>query len=560
MKIFQKNLIAFLAVIVLMVAMSTFAIINFQQIEEKNRDIYEDKDNIAFFIEKEVDHLRWLNRLSNMFISGKIPLADDHTQCDLGQWYYSHEAEEHYEDIFIALEKPHMEVHSSGKKVIELFESGNIEEARRVFESQTQPAVSQVQYYLAELQEVERQTANLLIQEIEALQARIFIINIVLIILAVLGAIGIALILNKQIAVPIVKLSGIMDKLAAYDLTDNEDDDVKKYRNRKDEIGVITRALETAQKNFLHLIKTITDQSEHVASSSEELTATTQQSTMAVEEVARAIEEIAKAANHQAKDTEGGVLKTEELSKLIEKDLEDMAQINKATEELTSLKNEGIHTIKNLIHKTQNSDKAIKTIYQSTIDTDESVGKIGEASELIQRIAEQTNLLALNAAIEAARAGEAGRGFSVVAEEIRKLAEESSNSVQLINGMLENLQKNSKDTISVMRDVLSIIKEQVGSVEVTEGKFDDIAEEVEIIKAIVTESMRSIEDMAKKKDEMGAIMESLAAIAEENAASTEETSASVEEQAASMIEIANASESLARLSEEMQESTAKFKY
>ena len=136
MKIFQKNLIAFLVVILLMAVMGASSIISFQQIEDKNRDIYENKDNIAFFIEKEVDHLRWLNNLSNMFIYGELPNLGDHTQCDLGEWYYSHEPEEHYKDIFLALEKPHIEVHSSGHRVVELFKNGDMEEARKVFENQ----------------------------------------------------------------------------------------------------------------------------------------------------------------------------------------------------------------------------------------------------------------------------------------------------------------------------------------------------------------------------------------------------------------------------------------
>jgi methyl-accepting chemotaxis protein len=301
--------------------------------------------------------------------------------------------------------------------------------------------------------------------------------------------------------------------------------------------------------NLRDFIKHIAETAQLVASSSEELTATSQQSAIASDEVARTIEEIAKSANDQAKDTESGVLRTDELSKIIDENLEDMGKISEAIERLTSLKDDGVEIIKSLNVKTQNSDMAIQTIYQSTLETNESAEKIGEASVLINSIAEQTNLLALNAAIEAARAGE-----------IRKLAEQSTNSVKEINEMLKKLQGNSTNSVKSMQEVQSIIREQVESVSMTEGKFVGISEQVESVKNIVSKSVISVKTMNVKKTELDNIMQSLAAIAEENAAGSEQASASMEEQAASIEEISNASDSLSKLAEEMQTNIAKFKY
>ncbi|SET54370.1 methyl-accepting chemotaxis sensory transducer with Cache sensor, partial [Natronincola peptidivorans] len=260
-----------------------------------------------------------------------------------------------------------------------------------------------------------------ILDSLPILQRNIMLATLIILIISII----LCYIISKGIAEPIINLTLIIERISKYDLSFDQNSKAMKYLEKKDEIGSITRALGTMQKNFIALIQDISSTSQQVASSSEELTATSQQSSMAAEEVARTIEEIAKSANEQAKDTEGGVLKTDELSKIIEEDLEDMEQISKATKQLALLKNEGIETIKSLTEKTKNSNKAIETIYQSTVNTNESAERIGEASKLIEGIAEQTNLLALNAAIEAARAGEAGKGFAVVAEEIRKLAEQS---------------------------------------------------------------------------------------------------------------------------------------
>ena len=147
-----------------------------------------------------------------------------------------------------------------------------------------------------------------------------------------------------------------------------------------------------------------------------------------------------------------------------------------------------------------------------------------------------------------------------MAEEIRKLAEQSTNSVHEINAMLQSLQEKSQNAVDIMQGILTIIKEQVESVQVTESKFHSISGEVEDVKTIVNRSMASAKKMDKQKTELSDIMQSLAAIAEENAASSEEAAASVEEQTASMEEIHNASITLARLAEELQEGITKFKY
>ena len=359
---------------------------------------------------------------------------------------------------------------------------------------------------------------------------------------------------------PIANLSKIIDKLSKYDLTFDENDEAVKYLKRKDEIGTITKALATMQKNLIELIKDIQGNSQHVASSSEELTATSEESATAADEVAKTIEEIARGASDQAKETEQGVANISELGKLIEKEQGYVNDLNNSTKEVNKLKDEGFEVLRDLIEKTNISNESAKEIHGTIITTNESAEKIEAASQMIKNIAEQTNLLALNAAIEAARAGDAGKGFAVVAEEIRKLAEQSNSFTEEITLIIKELTDKTEHAVNTMQEVGKVVASQTESVELTNAKFQGIDGAIERMKEVILSINESGQVMETKKDEIIGIIENLSAISEENAASTEEASASVEEQTTSMEEISNASKSLSRLAEEMQENVGKFKY
>lgn len=386
--------------------------------------------------------------------------------------------------------------------------------------------------------------------------------NIILIGTIVFMIFGIlaAMYLGKSISKPITELSNIIERISNYDITIDEDSAAMNYLKRKDEIGDISKSLLTMNKNLLNLIKNISESAQYVASSSEELTATSQQSSTASEEVARAIEDIAAGASDQARDTEKGALDVEELGRQIDNIQREIEFLNKGTEEINTLKNEGLEIIKDLVEKTNISNNAAREIHEIILNTNESAEKIESASLMIKSIAEQTNLLALNAAIEAARAGEAGRGFNVVAEEIRKLAEESNRFTEEITEIIHELTEKTGNSVNTMEEVNKIAQSQKDSVELTNNKFKGIANSIDDMKKLMYSIYESGQRMEVKKDEIISVLQNLSAISEENAAGTEEASASVEEQTSSVEEIANASEALAQLAVEMQESVAKFKY
>ncbi|NMA03308.1 MAG: methyl-accepting chemotaxis protein, partial [Clostridiales bacterium] len=328
--------------------------------------------------------------------------------------------------------------------------------------------------------------------------------------------------LGRSIANPIVEYSKIVEKYGDYDLSIDEDSRALKYLKRKDEIGVMGNSLLKTRENLIDLVRNISDAAQQVTSASQELTATSQQSATAVDEIARVVEEIAGGANDQAKDTEEGALHIEKLGQLVVKNQQELRNINNNAEQINILKDEGLETLKDLIGKTQENNKATEDIHNVILNTSESANRIERASEMIGNIAGQTNLLALNAAIEAARAGDAGRGFSVVAEEIRKLAEESGRFAEEIEEIIDELIQETNAAVDTMNEARKIAKSQEESVGITGEKFEGIAEAIEIITELIANTNKSGHEMENKKNEIIGIIQNLSAISEENAAGTEE--------------------------------------
>ncbi|WXR61037.1 methyl-accepting chemotaxis protein [Peptostreptococcaceae bacterium AGR-M142] len=360
----------------------------------------------------------------------------------------------------------------------------------------------------------------------------------------------------KRIIKPIVDTANYANILSEGDLTVEIP---LKYLQREDEIGRLANSFKKMNDNFSDLIEEIMESSHQVSDSSKNMHENSDKISYAANELAKGIEEIARGASGQAQSTQIGADKTYELGNLIENNKQYMKSLNEASKRMLDIVQDGFDIVNGLTNRTKKTNTATSEIFNVIKKTDESTSKIGEASSVIASIASQTNLLALNAAIEAARAGEAGRGFAVVAEEIRKLAEQSTESTKEIDLIVQQLIESSELAVKTIAQVSDIINLQVQSVKDTEDKYKEIFDSVnDSVKAIENLNI-SEENMETKKQEIFDTIQDLSAIAEENASSTQEASASVIDQSRSMEEIVDESLNLSKLAQSLTKLIKKFK-
>lgn len=364
--------------------------------------------------------------------------------------------------------------------------------------------------------------------------------------------------LGSSIVNPIIAITNVLRNLGKLDFRFDPKDPAVKYIDRKDEIGVMIRSVKEMRDNVASFIDQTSQSAEQLAATSQEMTATSQQSATASEEVAQTINEIAKGASDQAESTSVGSDKLISLGHIIDEDQANIIELVSASKRVSSTIKEGLVIVDDLGDKTRKNGEAAAIVYESITKTNESSSKIGEASALIATIAEQTNLLALNAAIEAARAGEHGKGFAVVADEIRKLAEQSTQSTKNIDEMVKHLVEDAGTAVKKMIEAGEIVKHQELTVNQTREKFHEISSAMDVAQKMVELIEKASVLMAEQKNQVQDVIQNLSAVAQENAASTEEASAAIEEQSASIEELSNASENLAELAETLRALLSKF--
>jgi len=343
-------------------------------------------------------------------------------------------------------------------------------------------------------------------------------------------------------------------------LTAEQQDVMQKYSRGNDELATLYVSMDKMIKNLNDMISNISLSAEQLTGTSEEWRSNSQQSANASEEIAKTIAQIAESASAQAKDTEDGVSKINELAQNIDVVINASGILNSEAEKAEDLKDNGAEIVKTLTANTKQSTEAIKVIHDAIVESNNNVMRIGTVTETISAIAEQTNLLALNAAIEAARAGDAGKGFAVVASETGKLAEQATRFTKEITELILRLQSQSENAVKLMEAVNETIESQAQSVYETEKIFESLASAIQSINANVEKLFTAGEKMTLKKDEIIDVIENLSAIAQQNSAATEEVSATAEEQTAYMEQLASSSQYLSQLAEGLMELISKFKY
>ncbi len=510
-----------------------------------------------FLLAKEIDHLNWTAALSDMFLTGKIfDKQLDPTKCSFGKWYYNFKpTDPEMQQPYKAIEKPHIRLHESAREITKVYQEGNKEAAINLFNTKTLAALGDVRGNFETLKQVIRTKAEEGRKESLATKKRGHLIIWSMGILALLIGGGASVFLGEKTARPLLTMVEMLK-----DIAQGEGDLTKRLKVKsRDEIGELAKWFNVFLDKLSGLIRKISGAAEQVAASSEEMTASSEEVGKAMQNVALSVETISRGSNEQNRDLQSVNKQMSDLNSSAEEIAASSQASADAANQVSENARTGGESVVAAVNMMQEIKDTSSTATEAINKLNEEAKKIGNIVNTITTIAEQTNLLALNAAIEAARAGEQGRGFAVVADEVRKLAENSASAAGEITSLINVVLNSVDNTVKAMNqgnekvesgvevvnkagDALEQIIEQVGNVT---HRMQDISAAAEEQAASFTETLRSTANISE--------------IAKDTSGKADAAAASVHTTTLSSQELASSAQNLAELAQELQLLVNQFK-
>lgn len=380
------------------------------------------------------------------------------------------------------------------------------------------------------------------------------IFNLVIVAVVIVASVFIALFTARSIVNPIQLVMTRMKALSEGDLT-NESLET----NLQDEVGELIKTTNYMSDTLRNLLTNIQKVSGYLTNQSEALSQSAEEVNSGTEQIATTMEELASGAETQANSATDLTQNMSSFTTLIAEANSNGEQIETQSNHVLTMTGEGSQ----LMGSSSKQMEIINQIVKESVDKMAALNKqseeISNLVQVIQSISDQTNLLALNAAIEAARAGEHGKGFAVVADEVRKLAEQVSFSVNDITGIVENIQSETSMVSDSLEKGFQEVTSGTEQINTTEATFNEIYEDVTQMVTSIQTISRNLAEIVAGSEEMGQSIEDIAAISEEAAAGVEQTAASAQQASSSVEEVADSSKQLREQAEQLNQLVDTFK-
>ncbi len=377
------------------------------------------------------------------------------------------------------------------------------------------------------------------------------IIGFIIFILMIVA--GVSYVIARKFTQPILEMQTLAEQIADGKL------DQKLKADAKDEIGRLAVAFNKMIDSLRKLINQVQTNSEQLISSAEQFATGSSQTALAADQVANSIVGVAQNSEHSYKLLNDAAEIVKNMSKHIEDVFKKTTDVTDYSRKTVDTAKNGGASVQNVITKMQDIEKTVNASAESVANLGERSKEIGQIVDTISGIAGQTNLLALNAAIEAARAGEQGKGFAVVADEVRKLAEQSQEAATQIAGMISEIQSETQKAVNDMKVGTDEVQNGMGAIKQAGTNFGAIMKMVTDLSGEVANVSSVIKGLADDGQNVAASMSQIDSLMKKSTDETQTVSAATEEQAASMEEINSSSEKLNKMAQELQEAVRQFK-
>lgn len=390
-----------------------------------------------------------------------------------------------------------------------------------------------------------------------AVQNKLIEVNIMIAVIMIVILMFMTFIVYRKVIIPIRQLMSVSENVAKGNLTEEVGQHIT---HRKDELGKLGNAMNVMVSNFRSLTKQVAETIEHLAAASQELLASSAETTQANHHIVSEIQAVASGIKTQLHGSMESEQVMDEMAKGIDQITAKVSVVSADSLQSTREAEQGNQAVQQAVQQMGKIDVSFKESVVTVTQLTERTKEIGQMASLITTIAEQTNMLALNAAIEAARAGDHGKGFAIVAEEVRKLAEQTATSAKQVSDLIQVIHQESTSSVEAINKVNLEVQAGLEQMNVVGKTFDHILSAALHV-AHETANVSAVTDqIAASTKKVSASVEEMANVAKNSAVNSENVVISSQEQLAAMKEITSFSESLTHKAEELKELISYFKF